>query len=86
MRHLFFFCKRKTKYRAALGCLLIFISLWGLRLTALAETVDFQAEAEARKELPIQSNEIAGWPEGPQIGAESAILMDDSGVCIHEDS
>ncbi|WP_242875269.1 D-alanyl-D-alanine carboxypeptidase family protein [Butyrivibrio sp. INlla14] len=76
MRHLFFFCKRKTKYRAALGCLLIFISLWGLRLTALAETVDFQAEAEARKELPIQSNETSGWPEGPAIGAEAAILMD----------
>lgn len=76
MRHLFFFCKRKTKYRAALGCLLIFISLWGLSLTALAETVDFQAEAEARKELPIQSNETSGWPEGPAIGAEAAILMD----------
>ena len=76
MRHLFFFCKRKTKYRAALGFLLIFISLWGLSLTALAETVDFQAEAEARKELPIQSNETSGWPEGPAIGAEAAILMD----------
>ncbi len=76
MRHLFFFCKRKTKYRAALGCLLIFISLWGLSLTALAETVDFQAEAEARKELPIQSNETSGWPEGPAIGAQAAILMD----------
>ena len=76
MRHLFFFCKRKTKYRAALGCLIIFISLWGLSLTALAETVDFQAEAEARKELPIQSNETCGWPEGPAIGAEAAILMD----------
>ncbi len=29
-----------------------------------------------RMTLPIQSNEIAGWPAGPQIGAESAILID----------
>ena len=27
---------------------------------------DYQAEAEARKSLPIQSNEIENWPQGPQ--------------------
>lgn len=37
---------------------------------------DYLAEAEARKSLPIQSNEIENWPQGPQIGAESAILME----------
>lgn len=37
---------------------------------------DYQAEAEARKSLPIQSNEIENWPQGPQITAESAILME----------
>lgn len=76
MRHLFFFCKRKTKYRAVLGYLLIFLCLWQLSLTSLADTVDYQAEADARKELPIQSNETSGWPEGPAIGAEAAILLD----------
>jgi D-alanyl-D-alanine carboxypeptidase len=37
---------------------------------------DYQAESEARKSLPIQSNEIENWPQGPQISAEGAILME----------
>lgn len=37
---------------------------------------DYQAEMDERKTLPIQSNEIANWPEGPAIGAQSAILME----------
>lgn len=43
--------------------------------TCLAET-DYNAAREERKTLPIQSNEIADWPEGPAIGAQSAILME----------
>lgn len=35
--------------------------------------------------LPIESNEIPGWPQGPQVQAESAILMDiDHGICLYE--
>ena len=35
--------------------------------------------------MPIESNEIPGWPQGPQVQAESAILMDvDYGVCLYE--
>lgn len=37
---------------------------------------DYNAQAESRKSLPIQSNEITNWPTGPAIGAESAILME----------
>ncbi len=37
---------------------------------------DYLAEMEQRKSLPIQSNEIANWPQGPAIGARSAILME----------
>ncbi len=37
---------------------------------------DYEAAALERKSLPIQSNEIDGWPEGPEIGAEAAILME----------
>lgn len=41
-------------------------------------------EAEARKELPIQSNDIEDWPAGPAISAESAILMDiDTGSILY---
>jgi len=38
--------------------------------------VDYNAEAEARKSLSIQSNEILNWPQGPAVGAESAILLE----------
>ncbi len=49
-----------------------------------AET-DLESAAASRKELPIQSNEIPGWPEGPQIGAEAAILMDvNTGTILYE--
>lgn len=35
--------------------------------------------------FPIESNEIPGWPQGPQVQAESAVLMDvDYGVCLYE--
>lgn len=38
--------------------------------------VDYYAEAEARKSLPVQSNSYENWPDGPAIGAESAILLE----------
>jgi len=42
-----------------------------------AETQEELAEnAAARKELRIESNEREGWPAGPEISAESAILID----------
>ncbi|MCI9099456.1 MAG: D-alanyl-D-alanine carboxypeptidase [Lachnospiraceae bacterium] len=35
--------------------------------------------------LPVESNEIPGWPQGPQVQAESAVLMDmDCGICLYE--
>ena len=57
----------------------------GLILTAEAASLEeLQEEAEARKALPIQSNEIDNWPAGPQIGAQAAILMDaNTGVILY---
>ena len=43
--------------------------------SALAAS-DYEAEALLRKELPIQSNDIKGWPTGPEITAEGAIVME----------
>ena len=39
-------------------------------------TADQKAAAEERKFLPVESNSWQGWPEGPALGAQSAILMD----------
>lgn len=52
--------------------------------TVKAEVINYQEEAEARKSLPVQSNDIQGWPEGPSIGAEGAILIEaDTGVILY---
>lgn len=41
-------------------------------------------EVEARAALPIETNTIPGWPEGPVINAQAAILMDaESGVILY---
>lgn len=49
-------------------------------LTVIAAPSDEQTEAEAsaekRRNLPIQSNQITNWPQGPVISAHSAILME----------
>ncbi len=43
-----------------------------------------RAMAEERKLLPVSSNEITGWPDGPMIGAEAAILMEaDTGTVLY---
>ena len=55
-----------------------------LAAEATEEEVDYYAEAEERKSEEIQSNKIAGWPQGPAIGAEGAILMEaDTGTILY---
>ncbi len=45
---------------------------------------ELAAEAEERKDDPVESNEVANWPQGPAIGAAGAILMDaDSGAVLY---
>lgn len=65
---------KKLKVRLAL--LTSVAVLVGSSLTIHAEPRDYMAEMEARKTLPVQTNEIPGWPQGPAVGAQSAILMD----------
>lgn len=65
---------------AALVCMLIFsLPLTDILIpgsaTAHADT-DYLEQMEQQKTLPVQSNEIENWPQGPAIGAKSAILME----------
>lgn len=49
-----------------------------------ASLEELMGEAEARKSLPIQTNNIDNWPSGPAIGADSAILMEaNTGVILY---
>ena len=51
---------------------------------APATTEEALTQAEERKALPIQTNQIENWPAGPAIGAQSAILMDaNTGVILY---
>lgn len=48
----------------------------GAYLTVHAEVIDYQAEAQAHRLMPIESNEIKNWPQGPAVTAKSAILLE----------
>ena len=39
-------------------------------------TVDREAEAVARQNIPVETNDIENWPDGPVTSAEAAILME----------
>ncbi len=40
---------------------------------------------EANRAIPVESNQVPNWPQGPIVGAESAILIDaDTGVILYE--
>lgn len=65
----------KQKYAFIISTAIISINVFLSPLSAYA-VADYQAEAEARKSMTIESNLLENWPAGPQIGAESAILME----------
>ena len=50
-----------------------------------AEATNRNLTDEQRKAIPIESNSLEDWPDGPQILAESAILMEaGSGTILYE--
>ena len=75
---LFYYIKDRTK-RSVCAVLSAALFVCGLSMsgtTAHAASLDeLAAEAEARKSLPIQTNEIDNWPAGPAISAESPSTM-----------
>lgn len=47
-------------------------------------TEELKAEYEQRKYLPVDTNNLPNWPEGPVIGAESGIVMEvDTGAILY---
>lgn len=57
-------------------CIIMCITNFFIQAKPVYADVDYAQEAEDRKSLPIQSNQIENWPQGPQIGAGGAILME----------
>lgn len=69
------FISHKRKLLSTCCSLLSTILFLNLSLTCYAAR-DYKAEAEERKNMPIETNEYINWPTGPKIGAEAAILME----------
>jgi len=52
-------------------------NIGSLGIVSYAQTsAELTEAAEARKLLPIQSNEIEDWPDGPEVSSEAAIVME----------
>lgn len=70
--------------RMIAGIVLVCVSVFSLPLTdallpgstTVHADTDYMEQMEQQKTLPIQSNGIENWPQGPAIGAKSAILME----------
>ncbi len=82
--------KRKYCKRISLLLLSVFFCITTLPFTTISALAapesepDYQALADERKNLPIQSNQIENWPEGPAISAQSAILLEaNTGVILY---
>ena len=68
--------EKKTLLKSA-PSLTVLLCAAGFFLHSLsAAAFDSEAALEASRALPVQSDEIANWPAGPVIGAESAILIE----------
>lgn len=57
---------------------------WSDGLTTHAE-ISKEERIAAHQAMPVESNQIANWPEGPIVSAESAILMEiNTGAILYE--
>lgn len=68
--------KKIMNFTFSILCTLSLCATTFITLPLAVHAADLTEQAEARKELPVQSNEIENWPDGPAIGAEAAILME----------
>lgn len=75
---------RKTGRVAAI-ILAFFVLIMGFAETRVfAEEITRDDINAARLAMPVSSNSIPGWPQGPPIGSESACLMDSgTGVILY---
>ena len=75
------------RFLAALLCGILCLTICPVTVWASEDTeeeADYYAQAQERKNEEVQSNSIEGWPQGPAIGAEGAILMDaDTGTILY---
>jgi len=74
--------------RVMAAAITLFVVIAGMLSTIGTDTV-YALEGEellaVNRAIPVESNQILNWPQGPIVGAESAILIDaDTGVILYE--
>ena len=74
--------KRIFSFIIAAGCSAALMN--SAFLMAHAEVIDYRAQLEIYKQLPVDTNGVDNWPQGPVVSAKSAILMDaDTGAVLY---
>ncbi len=79
MRHIKHFINRLLGASALVSVLALSLPVSDIILPAAAVSYaaeDYMEQMEQHKALPVQTNAIENWPQGPAIGAKSAILME----------
>ena len=71
-----FYTIRKGLGLSVLAFSILISSLTAPMAVQAGGKIDLMQEMEDRKSLPVQSNEVENWPQGPQVGAQSAIIME----------
>lgn len=74
----------KTIILIALIFSLVIVNASNVYAVNTVPSEDRLQEAEERKLMMVETNELNGWPMGPMIGAQGAILMDaDTGIVLY---
>ncbi len=69
--------RRSAPLTAGLAWLLsLFFGLGSLPAQAAASTAELEERLAYQRSLPVESNQIPGWPQGPTVSASSAILLE----------
>ena len=79
MRHIKHFINRLLGASALVSLLALSLPISDIILPAASVSYaaeDYMEQMEQHKALPVQTNAIENWPQGPAIGAKSAILME----------
>lgn len=80
------FNRKEIKLSSIVILLLLFSLLFNYPVYAVdtKPTEEFARQWEERKSLPVVTNLIEDWPQGPVLGVESAILMEaDTGTILY---
>lgn len=73
------------RFKKLIGMITAVTMCFSTTLTAFATEITYTEEALVRATIPIESNDIENWPDGPVCYAESAILMEAStGTILYE--